>query len=109
MTAVEYIDISNNQLSVLPDSLWSLSTLRTVRASRNGILSFLLPQTSSRLVELDLSDNRMLAFPWQQIGTSFPSLRKLDLRGNPLARSAEARAAAADAAAQLMSLEIILE
>lgn len=81
---LEVLDLSNNGISALPDSLSMLSTLHTLLLAGNKITS--LPSTllaSTALVVLDFSQNRLTG-KFASNNISLPLLKSLDISHNAL-------------------------
>lgn len=81
---LEFLDLSNNGLSVLDEGIARLARLRTLVAKNNHLNEFSLPKDfgSLRLEVLNLSGNRFEEIPQQllQLGR----LQSLSLGGNRL-------------------------
>ena len=75
------IDASDNKIHELPN-LESLKTLEILKLSENQIDDFPKHLPSENLLELDLSFNNISELPDDL--TSFTSLKKLNLQGNPV-------------------------
>ncbi len=89
LTALERLDLSNNQLSEVPYSLRGLQNLRNVRLSGNR-LETVPPSWKEwrRLQTLNLSDNQLTLPSFEGLanvlGLLWPRLEILALSGNPL-------------------------
>ncbi|XP_067932868.1 uncharacterized protein [Watersipora subatra] len=83
LTSLEVLDLSNNGVRQIPDSLGSLTSLRELNLSINPIE--VLPESITALSSLEELD-----LPWCDISQlpeslgSLKSLRKLNLFGNPI-------------------------
>ncbi|XP_024137748.1 leucine-rich repeat serine/threonine-protein kinase 2 isoform X2 [Oryzias melastigma] len=78
------LDLQGNRLESLPDGLLSLPSLNTLNVSRNLIgptLSFDPAVTCPALKHLNLSFNKISAFP-HELGCSMQQLEELSLEGN---------------------------
>lgn len=81
---LEVLDLSNNGISALPDSLGDLSNLQTLLLHSNRITS--LPSTlfsSAALAVIDVSKNRLTG-TLASNGISLPLLKSLDVSHNAL-------------------------
>jgi len=91
MPLLTHVDVSENGLPVLPDSLFSsLPALREVRAGGNALTA--LPASlrgAAALEVLDLRGNKLEALPLAAL-EGLPALRELHVAGNPLAPQAAA-------------------
>ena len=90
---VERIDLSQNNLSVLPDAIWDRHKLRELDLSLNALTR--LPPHIAALTELEvlrLAGNGIRELPDELF--EMPSLRELDVRDNPLAPHERHRLAA---------------
>lgn len=77
------LDLQGNRLESLPDGLLSLPSLNTLNVSRNLIgptLSFDPAVTCPALKHLNLSFNKISAFP-HELGCSMQQLEELSLEG----------------------------
>lgn len=83
-SSLVHLDISHNNLSVLPEALWSCARLETLRIGGNGLKS--IPAAISRLralKELHVSDNALQPSEASVPIASLPrSLRVVALGGN---------------------------
>ncbi|KAM9851319.1 leucine-rich repeat-containing protein 58-like [Aulostomus maculatus] len=81
---LEFLDISNNELSTICESISRLSKLRTLIAKNNRLDEFSLPKEfgSLQLEVLNLSGNRFEEIPLQC--TKLTRLQSLSLGGNRL-------------------------
>lgn len=91
-TSLAWLILTDNELSVLPDSFGDLTSMRKLMLANNRLSS--LPRSMSRMRELELlrlANNRFEALPpWL---STLPKLSWLALAGNPCIRPAPARAA----------------
>ena len=85
MESLRELDISNNALPLLPDSLFSsLPFLSTVRASSNHLRALPASLRQCKTLEvLDLRENSLEILPLEALET-LPLLKSLLLGGNPL-------------------------
>ena len=77
------LDLSGIGLTELPDELWELTQLTSLKLSRNQLTG--VPEAISRLTNLTtlyLSGNQLTGVPEAIFGLT--NLTHLDLRGNPL-------------------------
>lgn len=84
MAALECVDISGNNFTVLPDSLATLPKLKRLNVSGNALQALPVDLTKVATLEhLDASDNPLGEFPAAWIA-SWPRLVTLDLRNTRL-------------------------
>ncbi|XP_022664244.1 protein artichoke-like isoform X1 [Varroa destructor] len=83
---VRVLDISNNKLEVLPETLWdSANELVQLSVAKNSIRQIAIGRTAlERLLTADLSHNRLTAQAVYNLSQIAPSLQVLSLRGNRL-------------------------
>jgi len=92
---LQILNLSRNQLSRLPDSIWTLTNLKKLYLSTNRLIT--LPKGISKLTqleELDLSANELIALP-KEIGT-LAKLTYLALNYNELSALPESIGQLAD-------------
>lgn len=75
------LDLSDNDLSVLPPSLSHLHLLTHLTLSHNSLTDF--PPPLPALTTLEMDSNRIYHATATELG-AFPSLQRLVLSGNPL-------------------------
>ncbi|XP_047475347.1 E3 ubiquitin-protein ligase LRSAM1-like [Penaeus chinensis] len=83
LEAIEYLDLSNNKLSHLPDDIHKLKKLKVLKLGTNKLKH--LPSSMadlSRLQELDLSTNKFSKVPTSVC--ALPRLKVLTLTGNSI-------------------------
>eukprot|EP00937_MAST-01D_sp_MAST-1D-sp2_P000618 g618.t1 len=86
---MEFVNLADNAIDVLPDTLWNYSGLRELDLSRNRIEQ-LSPQVGQlrSLRALHLAGNSIRELPEEL--SALPALEHLDVRGNPLSASCQA-------------------
>ena len=102
---VERMDLSQNNLHVLPDAIWDRRNLRVLDLSHNAISR--VPQQVAALEKLEvlrLAGNSISELPDELF--EMPALRELDVRGNPLVATEQQRLAAAEAAAEVEAVAV---
>jgi hypothetical protein len=95
MPCLTGVDLADNGLPTLPDSLWDLPHLAALAAGGNRLAAFPAAGLTRlpSLAALDVSHNAIASVPWEQLA-GHPSLRLLVLSGNPLSPGEVARGAA---------------
>jgi Leucine-rich repeat (LRR) protein len=86
LQAITKLDLSTNSLEKLPQTIWSLCSLRYLNLSHNKIEILEMSQSNSSaplLEEILLQENQLESVP-DELFTMFPSLNSLNLSNNKL-------------------------
>ena len=86
LSNLEFLDVSNNSISILPESLSTLQSLRTFQANRN-IIKYIpksFAKSTHKLETLNLAENKLETLPKNMSRNWSSSLQTLILKDNLL-------------------------